>query len=165
MDVGCTQGSALGPGLWNVLYDTLLSLELPVGASLIGFADDTLVMIKGRNMKVIERIANDTLELIIEWGNAIKLEFNASKTQMMLISNKMSIAYPKIIMNNNILEYKDSIKYLGIIIDKRLNWNKHIENTISKATKLTFALSRISRNTWGQTSNQLKTIYLGELNL
>lgn len=41
---GVPQGSVIGPFLWNLAYDRVLHLQLPSGSSLIGFADDTLVI-------------------------------------------------------------------------------------------------------------------------
>ena len=41
---GAPQGSRVGPLVWNVMYDDFLRMDLPAGTSVIGFADDVLVV-------------------------------------------------------------------------------------------------------------------------
>ena len=38
-------------------------------------------------------------------------------------------------MENQILEPKDTAKYLGVYIDKRLSWDRHIEHIRSKLNR------------------------------
>ena len=42
---GVLQGSALGPLLWNIMYDGVLRLRLPENAKIIDFADDLAVVV------------------------------------------------------------------------------------------------------------------------
>src|SRR5699024_9213273 len=37
---GCPQGSACGPAFWNVLYDDVLGLKMPINCEVLAFADD-----------------------------------------------------------------------------------------------------------------------------
>jgi hypothetical protein len=48
-----------------------------------------------------------------------------------------------IYLNNNPLEQVDKIKYLGIIIDKKFKFNKHIQYITNRCTKLIHSLSRL----------------------
>ena len=44
MTCGAPQGSRVGLLVWNVMYDDFLPMDLPAGTSIIGFADDALVV-------------------------------------------------------------------------------------------------------------------------
>ncbi|XP_023247985.1 uncharacterized protein LOC111643901 [Copidosoma floridanum] len=44
-----TQGSTLGPDLWNLVYDDLLRLEIPTRVKLTGFANDIALHITARS--------------------------------------------------------------------------------------------------------------------
>lgn len=57
---GVLQDSVLGPTLQNLFYDGLLRLWLPIGVSVVGFADD--VTTEG-----LERATNGALELVSVW--------------------------------------------------------------------------------------------------
>ena len=51
----------MGPLVWNVMYDDFLRMGLPAGTSIIGFADDALVVCAADNVGILELRINDTL--------------------------------------------------------------------------------------------------------
>ena len=58
---------------------------------------------------------------------------NATKTKTILFGSKgktISVKY-----KNDLLESVDSIKYLGVMIDKHLTWSLHVQNVIKKSIK------------------------------
>jgi hypothetical protein len=65
----------------------------------------------------------------------------------------------KIYLNNKILQHEDTIKYLGIIIDRRLNFNVHIEYITGKCMKLIHALSKSAKINSGLRHGVLRIIY------
>jgi hypothetical protein len=66
-------------------------------------------------------------------------------------------------MNNENLQFVEKCKYLGVILDNKFNFKHHIDYVIEKATKLTYRLSSIAKNTWGLKSNALRHIYIGAI--
>ena len=68
--------------------------------------------------------------------------FNAQKSKLMIITRgrpKTKWDY-KTYLNNKQLRQEGTIKYLGIIIDRRFNFNAHIEYTTGKCIRLIHAL-------------------------
>jgi len=53
------------------------------------------------------------------------------------------------------------MKYLGIIIDKKLTFREHIKQTTDKCRKLIFALSSSAKLNCGLSHKALKTLYTG----
>jgi hypothetical protein len=66
-------------------------------------------------------------------------------------------------MNNKLLEQVQKIKYLGIIIDSKLNCREHIMYISSKCTKLIHALSKSAKQCWGLSHAALYTICKGAI--
>ena len=55
------------------------------------------------------------------------------------------------------------MKYLGIVIDKKLNFDAHIQYTTERCTKLINALAKSAKLDWGLQHGALRTIYKGAI--
>jgi hypothetical protein len=88
---------------------------------------------------------------ILTWAKNNKLNFNEQKSKVIVTSRRKGKENKEIsvCMNNKILEQVQKIKYLGIIIDSKLNFREHIMYISSKCTKLIHALSRSAKQSWG----------------
>ena len=64
-----------------------------------------------------------------------------------------------IYLNNKPLEQVNNIKYLGIIIDSKLNFREHIIQTSRKCTTLIHVLPKSAKLSWGLKHKVLDTIY------
>ena len=161
---GCPQGSCCGPGLWNIQYDSLLKLNYKQCTKVIAYADDLLVLVKGDNTLEIENRANIELGKISSWAKQNKIIFNKDKTKVLLITRKKTKQpHLNIYINNGKIEETDSMKYLGILFDKRLRFHHHIEQVTEKSKKLIHALSKSAKINWGLRSDVIKIIYKGAI--
>jgi len=85
---GSSQGSCCGPGYWNVLYNSMLTLELISHSIAIAFADDLLILTRGETVVEAENYMNLEMRKIQEWAQNNKLKFNENKSKVMLISRR-----------------------------------------------------------------------------
>ena len=79
------------------------------------------------------------------------LKFAPAKTKAMVFSSSQTMPVPKkhIKMGGVEIEWVDNFKYLGVTLDQKLLWNKHVEN-ISKKAMITWATVRkMVGPTWG----------------
>jgi hypothetical protein len=64
-----------------------------------------------------------------------------------------------IYLNNKPLEQVNTIKYLGIIIDSKLNFRECLIYTSMKCFKLIHVLAKSAKLCWGLKHEALNTIY------
>ena len=113
------------------------------------FADDTNLFYSNKDINTLFKIANEELDEINEWLRAKKRSINAGKTKYILFhkqhdSKKTPQKLPMLILNNSTPERVNSIKFLGVIIDENINWNRHIELVENKISKNIGLLYRAS---------------------
>ena len=137
---GCPQGSNLGPLMWNIYQNDLVSRILKCRLSM--FADDHLMYCSGQKMGEIADVINDEGKRISQWYRDNQLKGNQDKFQAMGLGNKTKDTEMNLdIMNNNI-ESKSAIRILGVTIDKELNFTQHISDICSKAARKVGVLYR-----------------------
>jgi ribonuclease HI len=157
---GCIQGSTCGPTLWNIALDSLLTILLPHNTHIQAFADDVLILIAAKDTDELELKTNSVLQKVNSWGEDVKLTFSDIKTNIMFI-NKRKIRTPEIQWKGKPKELVDSFKILGIILDRHINWAKHVDYICKKAAQMGKFFLKTARATWGASPEVLKIIYHG----
>ena len=71
----------MGPLVWNVVYGDFRRMDLPAGTSIIGFADDALVVCAADNVGILELRINDTLWRAKRWLDSRGLKMATEKTE------------------------------------------------------------------------------------
>lgn len=87
-----------------------------------------------------------------------KLQLTPKKTEAIVFSGKRRIA-PIVFRVNGVEVYtQDRLKYLWIVLDKSLYFNKHIEGMAEKAQKLTTAVTRLMPHHGGPRASPRKVL-------
>ncbi len=143
--LGVPQGSILSPLLFLILINDLTNCSK---FKVINFADDTLLYYNFTQTDPINHILNEELDKIIYWLKINHLKLNVSKTNFMIFSaaynNPVSIKLKPI--NNELINCVTSAKYLGYIVDNKLNWKEHITYLITKLSKSLGIMYKIRRS-------------------
>jgi len=78
---GVPHGSVLRPFLWNAAFDTVFRLPLPDIVTVIGYADDTLVVSEGNTLSALEDCANAALSAVGGYIGNLGLRLAVDKTE------------------------------------------------------------------------------------
>ena len=130
---GVPQGSVLGPLLFNIFIDDIVNIKT---AKKVLFADDAVFYINEKSLELCINKVNLLIEELSAWLRNNKLIPNVEKTKLMMFTPRPVDELPDIFFNGSKLEWVDSIKYLGIIIDNRLSF-------IPQATQVNHKMSKI----------------------
>ena len=137
---GVPQGSVLGPLLFIVYINDLQEYTKHCTVRL--FADDCVLYrpIFDYNDTLL---VQEDLSSLQNWSQDWLMCFNASKCHSMSVTLSRNAIDATYYLNGTPLSVVDHCKYLGVIIQSDLNWNKHVEQKVSKASSM---LGLIHRN-------------------
>jgi ribonucleases P/MRP protein subunit RPP40 len=139
---GVPQGSVLGPLLFllfiNDLPDSVLS-------TLRLFADDGLLS------KVISSAADaialqQDLNECDNWSQKWLLKYNVGKCESMTVTRKQTPINTDYTLQSNVLKTVGAYKYLGVLLDAKLNLNAQVAAASGKAMKMLYFIHRNLKN-------------------
>ena len=124
LNYGVPQGSILGPLLFLIYIYDMKSISEQTTA--IVYADDTTLIFTGNTVDKAIQNANGILVDYIDYFNMNKLSLNESKTKYMIFTKRKYSSCPTILtINDTVIERVNNIKFLGVVLNDRLNWQDH----------------------------------------
>lgn len=158
IQVGVPQGTISGPLFWLAFVD---SLQPPNPVQTIKYADDTTcysTIKKQDTAEIIKECGTQKISLYelnpgqvavdysVKWSQDNSMLLNETKTKVMYLSPQNSVQLSQnIVVRDTPLEVVDSIKFLGIIVDKNLTFKEHVEKLVSRANSRIYGLTVFKR--------------------
>ena len=134
------QGSVLGPALFLVYIN-----DLPIKVKSIPrlFADDCILYRTIRTQADADLLQLDLLALE-QWEKDWAMSFAPDKCKLLRVTRKTSrlTVHANYTIHGTQLELVPEAKYLGVTLDKKLNFNSHMNATIKKCDKTRQFLQR-----------------------
>ena len=127
---GTPQGSCLGSLLFLIFINDL-HYSVTHGISLL-FADDTTLLHSHKDLRYLKWTVEEDLNSLMDWFKANKLTLNLDKTVCVLFNNKSKNKELTLDIGTYRLHSSETVKFLGVWIDNKMTWTKHISTLIVK---------------------------------
>jgi hypothetical protein len=152
IQAGVPQGSILSPTLYSVyVNDTPQTPDVYLGL----FADDTCIYATERKEGYILRNLQWGLSAIETWCECWNLKINEHKAQAIYFSHRLRSLEAHLTLNGQNIPFINHVKYLGVILDKRIIWRLHTEMIEAKALRTLIRIYSLSKNERLSTSMKL----------
>ena len=156
---GLLQGSTLSPILFNLYTMGIHKLfNNKKDIKIFQYADDFAIIITNKCFNELELKSNNYLITINNKLKDLNLNINAAKTKYQIFNHNREIREINIKLGRLEIEQVKSYTYLGITIDKNLNFTEHCNNLKASIEKRLQALRFISGNKFGGHPNTLMNI-------
>ena len=147
-NLGLPQGTILSP-ISYVLFVHDLGKILPNNVKIIQYADDVCLYVINKSTQNCLHTLDQTLLKVSQWMSATGLEISYNKTYITTFTHSR-IEFPEFLtLNNTRIAHYNSVKFLGLHMDRKLSWRVHINEIIRKSEKYINILRMVSSLRWG----------------
>ena len=158
---GVPQGSVLGPllfilftaDMWNNLENKIIS-----------YADDTTLYAEVNSpcdRNIVADSLNRDLRNIQSWCSTWGMKLNPSKTHSIIVSRSRTQfpLHPPLNLCGAVLEVNNSLELLGVTLDNKLTFERHIRNVASSIAQKTGLIRKCYKTLGNNDDSVLKSFY------
>ena len=151
LTLGVPQGAITSPLAWNAYFEPVIQDANKGPCKVAAFADDFAVAISGPDLDTVRQVAQNTVSDIVKCGKDHGIEFNPIKTEVMHLGKTppQEDLLQELSINGHLIPYSDEVTYLGMKLNRRLDWKPHIDEKIKAAKKKLMLLHSAIGKYWG----------------
>lgn len=154
---GVPQGSVLGPLLYILFTADIPKLD---NVKISIFVDDTAIYTHHVNPHRVKCTLQKSLTIVHDWMSKWRLKLNVNKTEAVFFpAENRRKPKQQLILCDNVIKWSNHAKYLGIWLDSKLSYKKHMTETRKKVTrKINYLYPLLCKNSKLSNTNKL-TVY------
>lgn len=156
---GLPQGSVLSVTLFAIaINDIVKQLGPEVQGTL--YVDDFTIFVSATSLAHSTRVMQVAISKLEQWTKTRGMRFSKEKTVAIKFEKRKKGEEPQLVLQGNQIQVRESTPYLGLIIDKRLNWRDHVDHLRAKCTSPINLIKHLSHLSWGADRKTLQRLYI-----
>ena len=141
------------------MVDQILSTFEGTETKVVGYADDIMILVPGTDPDTMVQIMNKNIRKIESWGSENGLMFNPDKTVAVHFTFARKLRWQEVKVGGKLIEYSTDMKYLGVTLQQKLSWGKHVTDKVKKATKVMCLANAVTGQRWGLNPERILWVY------
>jgi len=157
---GTPQGSILSPLLFNI-YLRDISRHLHSDTNLLQYADDIVLYSWNSDIPLVHESISSSVSLIYEFLRYRGLDLSSAKSKFIIFDRRRGPPsnLESISIDNNEIPQVSSVRFLGVILDSRLNGKEHLNSLIKKDNCVANIITSLTGIRWGAHPYLLLSLY------
>ena len=156
---GLPQGSVLSVALFAIAINSITEQIGPHVLCTL-YVDDFTIYISSANLAHSSRSIQVAINNLEKWAKIRGMKFSSEKTVAIKFEKRRKGEEPHLTLQGNPIQVRESTPYLGLIIDKRLNWRDHVDHLRAKCTSPVNLIKHLSHLSWGADRRTLQQLYI-----
>lgn len=161
---GIPQGSPISPILFLIyirhIFSEIKSDPEFADVKMPSFIDDVAFGVESKSAKVNCSILEKIAKKAFNWADKNAVKFDDSKTELIHFESAQFASQNSVkLPNDTVIKPKTCQKWLGVYLDRKLNFKKHVQEKTASAKRVLIVINRLQNSEWGLPSKASKQLY------
>ncbi|KAK0368981.1 hypothetical protein CLIM01_13661 [Colletotrichum limetticola] len=142
---GLPQGSPLSPVLFLFFNADLVQHHIDETGGALAFVDDNTAWVTGRSREANREGIQNIIDRALEWERRSGATFETDKTAIIHFTRnwRLPADSTSFVIKGDTVRAKDHVKVLGVTMDTKLRFEKHIADATTKGLEAVLGLRRL----------------------
>ncbi|KAK1463703.1 zinc knuckle [Colletotrichum tamarilloi] len=142
---GLPQGSPLSPVLFLFFNADLVQHQIDENGGALAFVDDYTAWVTGRSREANREGIQNIIDRALEWERRSEATFETDKTAIIHFTRNWRLPpdSTSFVIKGDTVRPKDHVKVLGVTMDTKLRFEKHIADATTKGLEAVLGLRRL----------------------
>jgi hypothetical protein len=156
---GVPQGSPLSSILFILYIASLYEAIRVDGVLVVGFADDTNLLSYSSDIAANCRRLESAWKQCEAWARTRGMKFAPEKSELLHFTRAHKAPAQRVRLGNASVKPVESARFLGVWLDRKLRWTRHLRQLKTKLATQQFALTKLAASTWGVSLSRARELY------